>query len=474
MYIPIFKKGDKTLVENYRLVCLVDNFSKPIEKIISSRLLDFLEDTNFFLDSQFGFRKSLSTKHAILTIINFITKNLNDNKYVLGIFLDVMKAFDSVTYEILYSKLENAGIRGIVLDWFKSYFEGRMQKVFLNNVYSDNLCRIILGVLQGSILGVILFLIMINDIQNSCPDLFCVIFADDDTSLAADITLEGLIEKANIGLDKLVNWYSSNKLAIHPGKSRCMLFHNSNRNNNNIITNELYLPIFINLNNIGETNIAKIKLIKHVPNSEEQNIKILGILLDNKLNFKDHIEFVHSKICRSIYTLKQMRNILDLRHLKLLFSAYLKSHVDYADIFYCLASKKSIQPLEIIYKKAIRILSGANYRDHTKPLFIQNKILPIKENSELNILKLMFRCDRGNFPDCIKKVWRKNREVSGRDGRNADKYFQESINAKYLEGCPYFYYPKLYNDLPDEFKIINTEKEFSKKIKKYLLESLIE
>jgi len=119
--IPIHKKNDKTLVENYRLVCLVDNFSKPIEKIISSRLLDFFDENNFFLDSQFGFRKSLSTKHAILAIINFITKNLNNNKYVLGIFLDIMKAFDSVTHDILYSKLENAGIRGIVLDWFKSF-----------------------------------------------------------------------------------------------------------------------------------------------------------------------------------------------------------------------------------------------------------------------------------------------------------------------------------------------------------------
>lgn len=247
--IPIFKgKGDKTLVENYRLVCLVDNFSKPIEKILSSRLLDFFDETNFFLDSQFGFRRGLSTKHAILAIINYITKHLNDNKYVLGIFLDVMKAFDSVTHDILFIKLENAGIRGIALDWFKSYFQNRKQKVFLNGVYSSNVCRIILGVLQGSILGVILFLVMINDIQNSCPDLLCVIFADDNTSLVESISLEGLIEKANIGLDKLVTWYSANRLAIHPSKSKCMLFHNSNRSNNpilninnNIIMNNMIL-----------------------------------------------------------------------------------------------------------------------------------------------------------------------------------------------------------------------------------------
>ena len=117
-------------------------------------------------------------------------------------------------------------------------------------------------------------------------------------------------------------------------------------------------------------------------------------------------------------------------------------------------------------------MSGANFRDHTKPLFIQNKILPIKENSEFNILKIMFRCDQGDLPNCIKDIWRKNRDVSGRDGRNADKYFQETINIKYLETSPYFYYPKLYNELPDEFKLLNTEKEFSKKLKIYLFEKL--
>ena len=118
-----------------------------------------------------------------------------------------MKAFDSVKHDILYSKLENAGIRGLALDWFKSYFENRFQKVYLNNVYSSNICRIILGVLQGSILGVILFLIMINDIHYSCPDLFQIIFADDDTAMVEDSTLEGVIEKANLALSKLVDLF---------------------------------------------------------------------------------------------------------------------------------------------------------------------------------------------------------------------------------------------------------------------------
>lgn len=469
--IPIFKKGDKTLADNYRLVSLVDNFSKPFEKIMCSRLINFLDETNFFLDSQFGFRKRLSTKHAILTIINYISKNINDNKYVLLIALDVMKAFDSCDHQILFYKLENAGIRGIVLDWFKSYFEGRQQRVFLNNVYSNILCMITLGVLQGSILGVILFLIIINDINLACPDLFSVIFADDDSLLVEDDSLEGVVDKANVALEGLVNWYSSNKFAIHPNKSTCMLFHKSNRS----VTPPIFLdlPVIINLNNHDENFPNKISRIKSIPNVDEFSIKILGINIDNKLNFKAHVDYVHSKISRSLYSLKQMKYLLDNRHLKLLFSAYIKSHVDYADIFYCLCNKQTLQPLELIYKKAIRILSGKSYLEHTLPLFILNKILPIKENATLNILKLMYRCDKGKLPNCTKDFWRRNIDVSGRESRNENKFYQEAINFKFLENHPYFYFPKLYNDLLDDFKLASNEKEFANKVKSHLFDSLV-
>ena len=471
--IPIFKSGDKTLADNYRLVSLIDNISKPFEKIMCFRLLDFLESNKFFTDSQFGFRKKLSTKLAILTLINFITKHINENKLVLSIFIDIMKAFDSVNHLILFSKLENAGIRGISLSWFKSYLNGRKQKVFLNNIFSDNFCLITLGVLQGSILGVILFLLMINDINICCPSLFNIIFADDLTSNIEDTTLDGLIDKANEGLNRLVQWYAANKFALHPAKTKCMLFQASNKVTIPIQNNNPYLPIFVNINNIGESDPAKISAIKLVPNANEESIKVLGIYLDDKLNFKSHIERIHSKISKSLYTLKQMRHILDGRHLKLLFCAYIKSHIDYGDVFYCLCSKSTLHPLEMIYKKAIRILSGVGYRDHTIPLFIENNILPICENSDFDILKIMYRCDRNNLPKCLLNFWRRNRDVSGRDGRNANKFFQETINYKYLERHPLFYFPKLFNDLNDDLKIIEDEKEFIRTVKTSMLEGLV-
>lgn len=135
--IPIFKSGNPSNTDNYRGVSIIDQFSKPFERLISNKLLAFLEENNFFYDKQFGFRKGYSTNHAILSVINFISKNLKEGKIVMGILLDIRKCFDMLTHEILLEKLFNYGIRGVPYQWFKSYFNGRKQRVF--GVSSDTL-----------------------------------------------------------------------------------------------------------------------------------------------------------------------------------------------------------------------------------------------------------------------------------------------------------------------------------------------
>ena len=138
---------------------MVNGFAKIFEKIFSDRLINFLEETDFFIDKQFGFRKGTSTAHALTAILNEITARLNEDKLVLALFCDIQKCFDSLDRSILFRKLENAGIRGHVLDWIKSYFSNRKQRVFVNGSNSSSTLDILFGVLQGSILGVLFFLI---------------------------------------------------------------------------------------------------------------------------------------------------------------------------------------------------------------------------------------------------------------------------------------------------------------------------
>ena len=204
--VPIFKKGDQMDTDNYRGVSLIDNFSKVFEKILAFKLYDYLEKRKFFDKNQFGFRPKMSTNQAILKVLNHITKQLNDGLTTLAIFLDVSKAFDAIDHGILLSKLHHYGIRGLANDLFKSYFQGRKQRVCINGKLSETTCSITTGVLQGSILGVLLFIIYINDIHNACPELLQVLFADDNTALISDLSLDNLIERSNHSINKLLEW----------------------------------------------------------------------------------------------------------------------------------------------------------------------------------------------------------------------------------------------------------------------------
>ncbi len=154
--IPIFKSGDPRILNNYRPISLLNNFSKIFEKVMYLRLTNFLEVNNLISNSQYGFRQNHSTIHPLIQLSNFISKSFNEKKHVLGIFCDLSKAFDTVDHSILLQKLSKIGIRGMELSWFSNYLTNRKQFVRINNCNSS-LLDVLIGVPQGSILGPLLF-----------------------------------------------------------------------------------------------------------------------------------------------------------------------------------------------------------------------------------------------------------------------------------------------------------------------------
>ena len=219
--VPIHKGGKADSCDNYRLIALLSSISKILEKIVSLKLVNHLEINKLISPKQFGFQRNKNTQQNLLNVVNFISKAINEEQFCIGIFLDLRKAFDVCNHKILFKKLINKGILGKSLDWFKSYLTGRRQVVAVNG-YKSSPESIDMSVIQGSILGPILFLVYIDDLPSSSL-LETFLFADDTQGLKAGKNLPELIDDVNAELKKWAQWFRSNKMAVNTNKTKFII-----------------------------------------------------------------------------------------------------------------------------------------------------------------------------------------------------------------------------------------------------------
>ena len=191
-------------MSNYRPISLLSNIDKIFEKLMHIRLIEFLEGKKILYYRQSGFRKDFSTNNAILTLLESIQKAVDDGQFTCGNFIDLEKDFGTVSHDIILEKLNHYDIRGIANDWIRSYVSDITQFVSVNDFHSD--CENVkYGVPQGSVLGPLLFLIFINDLNSAIKNSDTFHFADDTCLLNIKDSIKK-INKVSKDLKFLIQW----------------------------------------------------------------------------------------------------------------------------------------------------------------------------------------------------------------------------------------------------------------------------
>jgi hypothetical protein len=465
--IPIFKAGNRLECDNYRPISLLSSISKVLEKIVSEKLLHHLTANDLLYVHQYGFLPKKSAEHNLLHIINYVTNALNDGNYCIGVFLDLKKAFDVCSHSILLKKLAKMGINGIALNWFKTYLAGRSQRVDINGNLSDEL-NLDISVIQGSILGPILFLCYINDFY-SATSLFSVLFADDTTCLSKGKVLKDLIDYVNGELQKIAMWFRSNKMAVNTSKTKFVIF----RTRGKLINDEECVLLFNNNEPGQPADPELITQIDRIHNGgEEKSFKLLGVLFDEYLSFNSHIQQLCSKISKSLFCINRIKNFVNGESLKQLYYAMVHSHLSYCINVYSSANTTDLQKLRIKQKEALRVITLAGYRDHTKPLFQQCNILPLDEMIKFARLKFMHNYVNNRLPFSFNEIWIYN-HVRNPDRmlRNANDLYVPAHNFATIKRFPLFAFPQAWNE-ENNRKLNPSLNCYCKSLKASLLSSL--
>ena len=282
---------------------------------------------------------------------------------------DIKKAFDSVNHRILLRKLYSYGIRGITLEWFKSYLKDRCCFVEMNSIKS-NLRKFNIGVPQGSILGPILFLFYINDLPSAFQIANTTLFADDTTISISHNDYDSLCVSVNLELTRLYDWTLQNRLTLHADKTELIAYSNRTPNDG------------------AQDIIMNNSVITRSQLSNDSQCKFLGIRLDldMKPTFKRHISFVTAKISKHSGILYKIKNKMPLFARINYYYAFIYPYLTYNVEVWGGLYQSHLQPLISQHKRIICNITDSVFTDHTSPLFAGLGLLKLADIHKFHVL----------------------------------------------------------------------------------------
>ena len=316
----------------------------------------------------------------------------------IGLFWDFSKAFDTVNYDILFKKLEHYGLRGTILNWFQNYLSNRSQNVNYKMEFSQEQ-ELICGVPQGSVLGPLLFLLYVNDLALVSNKLTPIMFADDSSFFIHGKKTDEMADIINQELEEIVSWLNANRLSLNIRKTKSILF-NPTKDKKTI-------------------NISLKILDEKIEQVEE--IKFLGVILDENLTWKKHIQYINRKIAKNIGIISKARTILNKKTLLTLYYTFIYPYLNYCITSWGSANKTILDPLIKLQKKAVRLISNAPKLTHTKPLFFNTRVLTVNNLYIYNIGSFMHAFINGKQPIPFNNMFTFNSYIHNHGTRQASR-----------------------------------------------------
>ena len=455
--IPLFKKGEKKLLKNYRPVALLSVAGMILERIVATQIEDFFEKNMLFGSFQYGFRRKKSTISELLTLFDTLLEAKNVKKEILMMLYDLSSAFDTVSHQILISKLQLYGFDKSAITWMKSYLNNRKQVVTVAGQISTSQ-EINIGTPQGSRLSPLLFVILTADMDLWTDQSILSNFADDTQSIVICNNKENLIETTLKETKSIIEYFGANNLVNNADKAA--IIYNSKGKGSEII-----------FENIGEENIKS-------SNSE----KLLGLHINSEFNWSNHIDNISIELNQRIGLLRRIKQRIPKNKLIIIAEAIFNSKLRYGIAVYLnpIFDKEDLKvnklsenarKLQVLQNKMLRTILGININSHVNMQKLRNKIKMFSVNQMCIYHTFLeaFNVFRNKSSEQIQTKWEKTEK--NYKFRNAKDL---NVPDKPSEKCTGFSYTgaKLFNSLPSTIKDTEKIDTFKNLIKKWIWENI--
>ena len=450
---PLHKKGDKITPGNYRPVSLTSHIVKVFERVLKKILVKFLE-LNFFISSnQHGFRSGRSTLTQLLAHVDDVLTGWCRGLDSDCIYLDYAKAFDKVDHALLIKKLELYSIHPTMLKWIESFLIERKQCVVVNG-YKSTEEPVISGVPQGSVLGPVLFVMFINDLEGVITHNSTVRFFADDTRISKHIACVEDHFALQDDLNSILRWAKRNNMQLHEQKFE-LLVHRANP-----VNSLESLPFTSHLYNY--------QVSKEVLLSPTNDLKDLGVRISADLSWKSQISSVVSKgRSMAAWVLSVFRS-REPEVMMTLYMTYVRSHLEYCSILWHPQTIEDIEAIEGVqrsFTSKIEGLSGKTYWERLEAL----NLMSLQRRRERYIIIMMWKIINGFVPNDMRIVFRLNE----RQGLKAvlppiPRECRNRVKTQYDSSFAYLG-PKLWNLLPKTINLIDTLHNFKGELTKFVL-----